>query len=73
MMIEISESELQKRKSNAAVFICRSCKDNKNKIVMVAYKTNVTHGIYYQFCDECLTLMDECLPCKARPLPKPQP
>ncbi len=71
-MVEIKEDELKTRKLNAGVFICKSCKDNKGKIVMVQYKTNAEPGVYYQFCDDCMKLMGTCVPCKSKLPPKPQ-
>ena len=72
MNVEITEAELRKRKSNGSVFICRSCKDNRNKIVMVEYKQSAQRGVYYQFCDDCLKLMVGCVPCNSKLPPSPQ-
>jgi hypothetical protein len=68
MRVQISEAELNTRKSNGAVFICRSCKDNAKKIMMVQYEQTkgIPNGIYYQFCSECLKLMGDCIPCRSK-------
>lgn len=68
MRVQISEAELSTRKSNGAVFICRSCKDNGNKIMLVQYKENsgIPNGIYYQFCSECTKMLGDCIPCKSK-------
>lgn len=68
MKVQISEEELKTRQSNGAVFICRSCKDNQGKIMMLNYKENsgVPNGIYFQFCNECIKLVTDCIPCKSR-------
>jgi hypothetical protein len=72
MSVEITEAELSKRKSNGSVFICRSCKDNKNKIVLVEYKKGAQRGVHYQFCQDCLKLIDECARCNSKLPPSPQ-
>lgn len=68
MRVEISEAELKTRQSKGAVFICRSCKDNRNKIVMLQYiqDGSIQNGIHFQFCNDCLQLMGTCIPCNAR-------
>jgi hypothetical protein len=67
MTVEISEAELNTRKSGGVVVICRSCKDNKNKIVMIDYKQSTKDkGVHYQFCNECMQLMGMCIPCNAK-------
>ena len=66
MRVEISEAELNTRKSNGAVYICRSCKDNRNKIMMISFDQVRNNGVYYQFCKECMQLMGTCIPCNAK-------
>jgi hypothetical protein len=63
MMVSITEQELNVRKSNGAVWICRSCKDNKQKYIMVNYDPN-SKGLFYSFCKECIETMNDCIPCK---------
>lgn len=67
MTVIISESELNTRKSAGVVVICRSCKDNKNKIAMIDYKPSMNKkGVQYQFCEECIQLMGMCVPCNSK-------
>lgn len=66
MRVEITETELNTRKSNGAVYICRSCKDNRNKITLLSFDPNGKKGIYYQFCNDCMNLVGECIPCKSK-------
>lgn len=67
MNVVITSQELETRKRNGAVYICRSCKDNRNRILMISYDPNGNKGVYYQFCNECMTLMGACIPCKNAP------
>jgi hypothetical protein len=69
MNVVITAQELNVRKSNGSVYICRSCKDNRDKILMLAYDPNGNNGVYYQFCNECLVDMGHCVPCSKRKLP----
>lgn len=70
MMLEISEAELNTRKIGGVVIICRSCKNNKNKIMMLQYTaSDSVRGIHFQFCDECMKLMGVCIPCNAKKKP----
>lgn len=64
MELEITDAELSKRKSNGIVIICHSCKSVRNKIVMVGYKPGEKSAVMYQFCNECLKLVNGCIPCK---------
>ena len=43
--VEITQQELNTLKSHGSVYICRSCKDNKNQIVLLKYKAG---GIHHQ-------------------------
>ena len=59
----ITEQELNIRKSNGTVYICRSCKDNLNKIVLINYKPGGIHNVFTGFCASCLRMMSECNTC----------
>ena len=69
MYVLITEQELNTRKNNGSVYICRSCKDNRNRILMISYNPKGTNGVYYQFCDECLKAMGHCVPCSKKKPP----
>lgn len=64
MRVEITQEEFNTRKSNGTIFICRSCLDNKKKYVMIGFE-NKGKGFRYHFCESCLTMMGECIPCAA--------
>lgn len=66
LKVEISNQELNTRKSNGAVFLCKSCKDNLNKNVMLEYNPTGAKGIYYRFCIDCLNAIKECIPCNLK-------
>jgi hypothetical protein len=66
MNVVITAQELQTRRSNGSVYICRSCKDNRDKITMLSFDPNGNSGVYYQFCDECLVDMGHCVPCSKK-------
>jgi hypothetical protein len=63
--IEITEQEFNTRKSHGTIFICRSCLDNRNKYIMVDYKEE-GNCVHYRFCEDCMQMMGECAPCKAK-------
>lgn len=69
MNVIITEKELNTRRRNGAVYICRSCKDNRNRLLMLAHDPKGNNGIYYQFCEECLVAMGHCVPCSKKKLP----
>jgi hypothetical protein len=68
MKVEITEAELKTRQYKGAVFICRSCKDNSNKIMMLRYdeSKDTPRGVYYQFCSDCVKMLKDCIPCRLR-------
>lgn len=68
LKVEITQEEFETRKSNGAVWICRSCKDNRNKIVLLKYDSSKTPTVNYHFCDDCVKLMGMCVPCNAKKL-----
>lgn len=62
----ISKQELDILKSNGTVYLCRSCKDFKDKLVLLEYKPNKIHGIFEGFCKECKSSMQSCGACNLR-------
>lgn len=62
--IVITEQELDILKSNGTVYVCQSCRDFKNKIVLLVYKPSNLHKIFDGFCDECNTALKKCRKCK---------
>ena len=66
MNIEISDSELQTRHKNGKTIICRSCKDNRGKNVLLSYDRNGNSGLEFGFCNDCLKLMGQCVPCSVK-------
>ena len=64
MTVVITAKELQTRKSNGSVYLCISCKDVSNKIVMTNYTPKGPRGVYYNFCEVCIKSMEECRTCQ---------
>lgn len=60
----ISQSELSKLRSHGTVYICRSCKDNLNKIVLINYKAGGIHQVFTGFCASCTEAMISCNLCR---------
>ena len=60
----ISEQDLKKLTNNGSVYICRSCKDNLNKLVLLSYKAGGTHQVFTGFCASCTTAMQACNTCQ---------
>jgi hypothetical protein len=63
-VIIITKQELDILKSNGSVYVCQSCRDFKNKIVLLAYKPNKIHQIFDGVCDECFATLKKCSKCK---------
>ena len=61
--IVITQQELNVRKSHGTVDICRSCKDNLNKIVLLRYEAGKRHAVITGFCASCLDTIDSCRLC----------
>ena len=68
MKVEITEQEFNIRKSKGAIWICRSCKDNLNKIMMLRHDTALRPSVNYHFCDDCIMSIKVCSTCKAKKL-----
>lgn len=64
----IKEEELDVLKSQGTVYICRSCKDNLNKTVLINYKPGGIRQVFTGFCSSCSSLMQSCNSCH-NPLP----
>jgi hypothetical protein len=62
----ISSSELNTLKSHGTVYICRSCKDNKNQIVLLNYKAGGIHQVFTGFCSYCESLFAGCGTCRQK-------
>lgn len=60
----ITEQDLKKLKNNGTVYICRSCRDNLNKIVLINYKPGGMNQVFNGFCSSCTTAMQSCGACK---------
>lgn len=60
----ISKQELELLKSNGTVHICRSCRDLRNKIVLMEYNPSKKLGILEGFCSECIAAIETCGTCK---------
>lgn len=61
--ITITAQELNIRKSHGTVYICRSCKDNLNKIVLIKYEAGKRQAVLTGFCSSCIQMMEDCKPC----------
>lgn len=59
----ISKKELDLLKSNGTVHICKSCRDFKNKIVLLEYKPNKVQAVLEGFCTECKDAVESCGTC----------
>jgi uncharacterized CHY-type Zn-finger protein len=68
--IVITQQELNVRKSHGTVYICRSCKDNLNKIVLLRYEAGKRPTVITGFCTSCLEAIDSCRVC---PIQKQNP
>lgn len=64
--VEITQQELNKLKSHGSVYICRSCKDNKNQIVLLKYKAGGIHQVFTGFCYYCESLFAGCGTCQQK-------
>lgn len=64
--IVITENELAGLKSRGTVYICRSCKDNKNKLVLVDHKIGGIQHVFTDFCADCVREMEECETCPSK-------
>lgn len=60
----IGQSELNVLKSHGTVYICRSCKDNLNKIKLINYKAGGIHQVFTGFCASCTENMKACALCQ---------
>ena len=60
----ITEQDLKKLKNNGTVYICRSCKDNLNKLVLLNYKAGGMHQVFTGFCVSCTLAMNSCGACQ---------
>lgn len=58
--IVIKKQEFETLKGNGTVYICRSCLDNSNKIVLLNYKQGKSHQVFDGFCSSCLKSMQKC-------------
>lgn len=63
-VVIITKQELDILKTDGSVYVCQPCRDFKNKIVLLAYKPNKIHQIFYGFCDECSATLKKCSKCK---------
>lgn len=61
--IVITPHELNVRKSHGTVYICRSCKDNLNKIVLLRYEAGKRPAVITGFCISCLESINSCKIC----------
>ena len=61
--IVITQQELNVRKSHGTVYICRSCKDNLNKIVLLRYEAGKRPAVITGFCASCFEAMNSCKTC----------
>lgn len=66
MQIEIPDAELQTRQKNGKTIICMSCKNNRNKNILLHYDRTGNPSLEYGFCQDCLKLMGHCAPCAAK-------
>jgi len=65
MNIVITAGELATRKCMGTVYLCRSCKDMRNKIVLIGVTIGGLKEIRYGFCDPCARIMQgDCESCR---------
>lgn len=62
----ISQQEFNRLKSNGSICICRSCLDNKNKIVVLSYEAGKSPKVISSFCPDCLKLISSCSTCSKK-------
>ena len=62
----ISERELETLKSHGTVYVCRSCRDFKNTIVLLEYKKDGLHQLFDGFCKSCIDAMNACDTCSKK-------
>lgn len=60
----ITEHDLKKLKSHGTVYICRSCQDNLNKIILINYKAGGIRQVFTGFCVSCTEAMNSCNACQ---------
>ena len=61
--IVITQQELNVRKSHRTVYICRSCRDNLNKIVLLKYEAGKRPTVLTGFCTSCFESINSCKVC----------
>ena len=66
MSTVITEKELSVRKSHGTVYLCKSCKDLRGKLVLVEYHEGERHDILYSFCPDCMKFMVGCPTCREK-------
>jgi hypothetical protein len=62
----ITKKELDIRKSQGTVYICRSCYDFNKKIILIDFDTKTKNGLIFGFCKKCEKLLTSCGPCDFR-------
>jgi len=61
--IVITKQELNIRKSHGTVYICGSCKDNLDKIVLLKYEAGKRPTVITGFCASCFESISSCRVC----------
>jgi hypothetical protein len=61
--VVINEKDLITLKSHGTVYICRSCKDNKDRLVLINYKSGGIHQVFTGFCVSCAEEIESCSVC----------
>lgn len=66
--IVITQKELNVRKSHGTVYICGSCRDNLNKIVLLRYEAGKRQAVITGFCTSCFESINSCKVCPTQKL-----
>lgn len=64
MNIVITEQELNVRRSQGTVYLCKPCRELRHKLVMVQHDLNGRNEVVYRFCSDCLRLARSCPTCR---------
>lgn len=65
MDIRITKKELQVRKSQGTVYLCKNCSD-RGILTLIAHVKSQKGGVVYGLCDSCMGEALRCPFCAAK-------
>lgn len=64
MNLVISDKEVNVRRAQGTVYLCRPCSDLKRKNVLVSTDLNGPKEVRYALCENCKKLLTGCSTCR---------